>query len=56
MDNVALTILERSKLEAVVLKGKKDEILAAVTRDLASVSADSRDAGTTICGVTLEYK
>ena len=54
MDGVALTILERSRLEAVVLEGKRDEIVRAVLRDLAAVSAASRDCGTTICDVTLE--
>ena len=46
--------LERSRLEAVVLEGKKDEIIAAVTRNLAAVNAHSFDCGTTICNETLE--
>ena len=55
MDNVALTVLERTRrLEAVVLEGKKDEIIAAITRDLSKVDKNSRDCGTTICAETLE--
>lgn len=55
MDKVALGFLKRSpKIESVVLKGDKKDILAAVTRDFSKVDEHSADTGTIICDRSVE--
>jgi uridylate kinase len=56
MDNVALTILERSKIEAVVLAGERERIVDAVARDFDAVDENTDDTGTVVCDVTIEHK
>lgn len=56
MDNVALTILERSKIEAAVMAGDRAAILDAVNRDFATIDENTADCGTIVCDVTIEKK
>lgn len=56
MDNVALTILERSKIEAVVLAGERERIVDAVARDFTKIDENTTDFGTVVCDVSVEMK